>query len=657
MKAFPLLLAVTQQAVTAFQPIHQHQRQLHLCSIQPHQRILSPLRVIQQDEDTAAPTATSGSEAGIPDEAVRLRREAELIRLQAEQMDLSLTLKKIEALESKLKNAAWLEKHPDQEADLQMQLQRLNDKLTRGPNDSVELAKPATTSSTTPSNPSIESSKSESSQRKPKIEESVKAPKFSQYEPKKKRKIPETPLAGFDQADLDLYIPIAEEINAKLPDSSMTEKLEVFRTAPELQAHFQEKIQKMLVGPLEEMQRLETLKKEYLDSNSSKEREQLKRQIDQLESSEDEDGPFMYSDGFYCDAIIPLSEEDLEKRVAAVTALPDILIAIYKQRNGMGEDDDLRLTVLMDYYEPQLQLLDQVRAVSPLTDEMREQYVQGFNSLPEPVRYNFATKCGLPEDSDAKAVLAAALGRSTALSPLMQVVEASNTQSLEPAEYNDIEFVDRSRYLEEFLPSVGNMEGKHPSLESVEEFAQEILDRKTFMMTSKPERVSGGYYIRGTNQFEDAEDGSSTAAEKLVAEVTKKMDSSLLGKQLEFFYILDPAPPTEEEMEFGPTEKPIFLITTKDPDSMYNWAKVPTKLGITATGILTTFMFSIGACALNPGIYDRFSGSLDSASSSGYLDLQWLADLCFPLFTSLLAIQLVHEVAHRAIALRDEVSH
>jgi hypothetical protein len=338
-------------------------------------------------------------------------------------------------------------------------------------------------------------------------------------------------------------------------------------------------------------------------------------------------------------------------RMEAVGALPDILIAIYKQRNSLGESEDLRLAIQFDYYDLQLQLLEQVRFVDPLTDDLREEYSMGYNSLPLPVQDRFAKNIGLQAGASATDVIKQLLKDTTPLSPMMKVVEASNAQSEYP-EYNDIEFVDRSRFLEEFIPSVGNMEGEHPAQEDVEEFAADILDKKSFMVSSKPERVAGGYYIRGTNLLPDDEDGGTlTSSDKLVEKVAKKLENSPLADKLEFFYILDPSPPTDEEIDFGPSERPLILVTSKNPKKLYSWASPFTKISITLSGVLSTFLFSVGTCALNPAISERFYATLDSASTTGNLDLQWFEGLCIPIFLSLMAIQLVHESAHRIVAM------
>ena len=67
------------------------------------------------------------------------------------------------------------------------------------------------------------------------------------------------PLAGFDEKDLNLYVPIAEDVNKMAPNMTLNERIGLFRDAPELQAHFKEKIQNLLLGPLEEMQELENI--------------------------------------------------------------------------------------------------------------------------------------------------------------------------------------------------------------------------------------------------------------------------------------------------------------------------------------------------------------------------------------------------------------
>jgi hypothetical protein len=612
----------------AFLPRNHHAQPLHASA-----RATTPttLKALQQEE-----------RQDINDEIMKMKKEAKRMRLEAEKDEAALTLKKIEAVQDKLNSKGWLAKHPDQEADLKAQLQLLNDRLLGKVTPPIPKIIPSIKKEKdTPSKPPAETT-SRISNFSPVKELSPRSPKSLVG-----------PRAGFDDKDLKLYIPVTKEIDERMHNATLAEKLEVFRTAPELQDHFQQKIQEMLVGPLEEMQELERLKMEYLDSTSTKERERLKRGIDRLDDSSNDNSAFLYSDSVHMGDLPPLTEEEFNARLEAVGALPDTLIALYKQRNGLDEDGDLRLAVEIDYFEPQTQLLEQIRFIKPLPDDMREGFIMGYNMLPQSVRDHFAKNQGLEGGNDAVEVLKQVEKSESNLSPLMQIVEASNAQS-ELAEYNDIEFIDRSRFLEEFYPSVADMEGLHPEEEDVQLFASTILDNKSFMVTSKLERVCGGYYIRGLNIFQAEEDGSKTASDKLVEKITEKLASSPLADKLEFFYIFDPSPPSDEDIEVGEVYEPIMIVTAKNPD-FYSLASPLTKGGVSFFGVLSTLLFAIGSCAFNTAVAERFTATLDQADVSGVLDLQWLISMVVPIFLSISAIQISHELAHRVVAWKDKV--
>lgn len=67
------------------------------------------------------------------------------------------------------------------------------------------------------------------------------------------------------------------------------------------------------------------------------------------------------------------------------------------------------MAIRLNDYEPQLQLLEQTHMIDPFTGDMREQHVEGFNSLPKPGQERFAMNAGLNKDSDAKMVREALL--------------------------------------------------------------------------------------------------------------------------------------------------------------------------------------------------------------------------------------------------------
>ena len=755
---------------------------------------LRSLQQKQEQEQEQEQEMPSKNNNNVPNnEYERLLLEATKMRLEAEKMDIDLTLKKITILEDKLSDDIWLKKQNGQTVkDLYEQLRRLQMKIDGDDTDNNGSSSPSTTSINDDKNKEKKYSSSSSSSKK-----------------NSNKNIP--PIAGFDKDDLELYVPIAEDIYRMAPDSSLEERMILFRDAPELQAHFKEKIQKLLLGPLEEMQELETLKQNYFDSSSSRERESLLKQIKRLEKKQEDNNisigsgddaasiaanndnnlGFGFSDNIYIppEDLPVLAEDELEERYETIKALPDILVAVYLQRNGLynlpvalntinvdigrdgigfnmsiannnssksigtttnendnGKDEDevskklnevvaveedqsattttvvsqtdtsssdlttaatavvavsdsgtdasssfdlfenLKLAIQLDYYDLQIQLLDQARDIQPMTDELRKDFSLAFRSLPVDVRKRFVVNnlridkftdsiLTSNEDNDIEEVLDEILKPPDDLiSPFMQIgslfdqkgkknimVVGNGDEGVsqiqpERPEYNDVEFVDRSRYLEEFFPSVALLEDQRPTQEDVDLFVRECLSgpNKPFMVTSKPERVIGGYYVWGTNVLNNNsnnKDTTTSATDMLVQEVYKRLQNQpSIKDKIEFYYILDPSPPTDEEMELEVGSKPVFLITAKDPDTMYNLSLPWTKSIVTISGLVSTFLFSVGACVLNPKINDGIEKALDNAASSGFIDIQWFYDLCLPLYFSLLSILFAHELGHRIAA-------
>jgi hypothetical protein len=62
--------------------------------------------------------------------------------------------------------------------------------------------------------------------------------------------------------------------------------------------------------------------------------------------------------------------------------------------------------------------------------------------------------------------------------------------------------------------------------------------------------------------------------------------------------------------------------------------------------------FALGSFSFN----DDFMARLNAMSEAGDTDISWLTQLAAPLFFSSLGIQLSHEIAHKVVALKDNVS-
>jgi hypothetical protein len=371
-------------------------------------------------------------ETSLANEAAALKAQAEKIRLEAERMDAQLSLDKIEKYEKKLKDKAWLEKHPKEQVELLAKLDELNNRLQGKP-----LLTPRINNAPTPKDGVV--STTSSSKEKTATKQTRDITKRDNT----------NPMAGFDPQDLELYLPIALEIEERLAGTNSTteEKLEAFRKAPELQEHFANKIQDLLVRPMEDMQKLESFKSKYLQSTSSMEKDQLKRQIDALETTVEKEIPFVYSDSIYRE-LPELTDEEMEQRLQAIQELPQVLQALYMKRNDV-EGDDLRLAIQVEHYETQTQLLDQIRFVSPLTEKSREEALKGYQSLPKNVQDHFCRIIGMEAGSEAADVIAELEGGTAEMNFGFGKVVMDVTQSSEaPPEYSDIEFMDRSRYVQ-----------------------------------------------------------------------------------------------------------------------------------------------------------------------------------------------------------------
>lgn len=372
------------------------------------------------------------------EQAEALKAQATKMRLEAEKLDAELTLEKMNALEKKLNDKSWRERHPDQEADLRQKLLNLNNKLQGKPPTAKKTVvtpekAPATSTTTEPKTETKETSI-----------QSLEPPKKVDREPAGVQN--ENPMTGFDAQDLELFLPVARQIERDMPNATIDKQLETFRQTPELQQHFSDKIQALLIGPMEDLQKLENFKSQYLNSRSSVEKEQLKRQITQLEKILEKDSPFLFSNSVYRQ-VPTMSDEELQERVAAIEALPKLMQSLYKKRNDVRDEDDLRLAILVEHYEPQLQLFDQVRAIAPLNKESRQEAIAGFESLPIMVREHFLRNLGLPLDSDPETVVKELEGGASEMNLGFgkMIVEAS--KSVDLPEYSDIEFMDRSRYV------------------------------------------------------------------------------------------------------------------------------------------------------------------------------------------------------------------
>jgi hypothetical protein len=490
---------------------------------------------------------------------------------------------------------------------------------------------------------------------------------------------------GFDKDDLELYLPVAIEIERTIVNATTEERLKAFRATPALQTHFQQKLSQLLIEPIQDMNRLEELKQEYLDSTSSKEKELIKRQIDTIHNSLENDGPFLYSDSVYR-PIPELSDDEMQVRINAMQELPDILQTIYKQRYNLDSNATLTLAILLDHYEIQLQLLEQIKSLpQPFPTEVRDQIIKAIESLPLIVRDHIASVVGLKPEEKSYTVddLIVELSKtnegddddenwwdqvvattSSAKSSITSTKQSSLTaidwsilgdiSTFDDDENNDIEIIDRSRYVHDFYPAIARMEKERISLETVEQISRTMFDKKSFMVTNKVEQVVGGYYIRGRNLLD--EDGSGHQLMIYIQDKLRILNATF-DEEFEYFYIRDPAPITDEELELEYRNDPLFVITRKNITRFYNSASPLTTILVTVAAFASMGIFAADVFHLESSVLGQLESPIalpDAALNE--IDLTLLLSNLAQIVTPLTFIQLAHESGHRFIAWKDKVT-
>lgn len=211
-----------------------------------------------------------------------------------------------------------------------------------------------------------------------------------------------------------------------------------------------------------------------------------------------------------------------------------------------------------------------------------------------------------------------------------------------------------SRYVEELLPSFARMEIIRPSSEDMDTLVNEIFDKKEFMVTSKPERVLGGYYIRGQNLLSTPDDAKN---DELVSRVQEKLAKSSLKDNIEMFWINDPSPPTDEEYELELTDRPLFAVMGKNREEFYDIATTRTKSLVSLSALFSLFLFAFATCDMQPALQDKLEAISAGTLAPESLDIDRIVNNAFLVGSSLLSIQLVHETCHRIVAWKDKVSN
>lgn len=200
---------------------------------------------------------------------------------------------------------------------------------------------------------------------------------------------------------------------------------------------------------------------------------------------------------------------------------------------------------------------------------------------------------------------------------------------------------DLSFMIESLYPKSTRKEDETPDKRLVDAFLNDVVaSTNSFIPSSQPMPVPGGYIVRGTNKC--------SSGGELIDKLDKRVATDArLREKITFFLLKDPFPDPEDGL-VDPFNWPQVLFiagpnVARDPE-------VILRTIITALGIATTWYGSIYPFLSNSNLLDKANEAMDLSDAGMPVDMSWLSDMSIPLFLTFIALQLVHEVAHLAVA-------
>lgn len=223
------------------------------------------------------------------------------------------------------------------------------------------------------------------------------------------------------------------------------------------------------------------------------------------------------------------------------------------------------------------------------------------------------------------------------------------------------------RFVESFFPDVTRKgKGYEPTELDANDIITYVLGKDTFNPKSKPEKIPGGFVIRGTNKFETGEalidaldkrfeQYCSSLAYTNISETPLDADEEVrrrasLRDRVQMFYCKDPTPEAMEDMTelFGES---VLVLLGKD------FSPAKSNQGIKITSVVLTVLsyiaFSIGCFGATESVVQGIHATALSPSDH---DLVWFNSLLLPLVGSLAFIQVVHELGHLLVSWQGKVS-
>ena len=270
-----------------------------------------------------------------------------------------------------------------------------------------------------------------------------------------------------------------------------------------------------------------------------------------------------------------------------------------------------------------------------LSEDKQDDAIKGFDQLPVQLKDMMARSVGMKDGSNSTAVIEKLMKEKKLYQPENDEENFSflaNATEIEDLDvFVDTDFAELNAFVESLLPEVTR---KTPVKEEFIDtlYTDNILGKDTFNPRDKPQAIPGGYLIRGESRVKSVE--GKDDGDVLIEALDEKISKSSVAGKIQVNYILDPTPPSPQDILQEVDETPVLYVTNYDlsPDT-----QPLVKLVVTLLGLSSILIFALGSFALNTDIVDRISAT---ANTMDIGSLDWLYNLSLPLALAMLATQI-----------------
>ncbi len=170
-----------------------------------------------------------------------------------------------------------------------------------------------------------------------------------------------------------------------------------------------------------------------------------------------------------------------------------------------------------------------------LSDDKREDAIEGFDKLPQQIKDMMARSVGMEDGSNATAVVERLMDENRLYEgeddeKFNMIAKADDFEDI----FVDMEMAEVNAFVRSLLPEVTRKEGVKE--EYIEAFCSDVLGKDVFNPTGKPENVPGGFIIRGEGKVKPI-DGKDYG-DVLIDALDKKMARTSLEGKIQAYYIV-----------------------------------------------------------------------------------------------------------------------